>query len=168
MTRSGFILKWTAYGIALCLVLVFNYYVLALLPLGAVPQLIPIVVMAVGLLEGPRGGAGFGIAAGLVLAASVHASVCWVAILSLCGWVCGLLAQYALRRDVVGFFPAVLAAEGIFCGCKVLFHWVSGTAAPGVLLQVALPEYLWTVVFAGPVYALCRFCCRHFGRIYYE
>lgn len=168
MTRSDFILKWTAYGIALVLVLVLNYYVLALLPLGAVPQLVPMMVVAVSILEGPRAGAGFGLAAGLVVSAATHASVVWAVILSLCGWGCGLLALYVLRRDFVGFFPTVLAVEAVLCGGAVLLHWLRETAGLAVLLRVALPEYLWTVVFAVPVYGICRFCCRHVGRIYYE
>lgn len=168
MTRGDFGLKWTAYGVALILVWICNYHILARLPLGAVPQLIPMMAVAVAVLEGPRAGAGFGLAAGLAAAAAAHASPLWGAVLSLGGWVCGLLAQYVLRRDFVGFLPAALAAEALCCGGMVLFRWVRDTADLTVLLRLALPEYLWTVVFAVPVYGLCRFCCRHFGRIYYE
>lgn len=168
MTRGDFGLKWTAYGVALILVFILNYYVLALLPLGALPQLMVMMAVAVGVLEGPRAGAGFGLAAGLAAAAAAHASPLWGAVLSLCGWGCGLLAQYVLRRDFVGFLPAALAAEALYCGGGVLFRWVRDTADLAVLMRLALPEYLWTVVFAMPVYGICRFCCRHFGRIYYE
>ena len=168
MTRNEFGLKWTVYGIALFLVLILNYYVLALLPLGAVPLLIPMMVVAVGILEGARAGAGFGIAAGLVLAAATHGSTLWVCLLSLCGWVCGLLAQYVLRRDFVGFLPAALVLAFLRCGYMVFSGWAGGAAEVTVLLRVALLECLWTVLFAMPVYGMCHFCCRHYGRIYHE
>lgn len=167
MTRRDFYLKWTVYGIALLLVTVVNYYVLNHLPLGAPPLLIPLAVAAAGILEGARAGAGFGIAAGLVLSAAVHGSPLWVCGLSLLGWVCGLLAQYVLRRDFVGFFLMALAA-GALRVLWLLLSGVAGGVAPlSVLLPVAAAEQLWTLVFAGPVYGLFRFCCVHYGRIYH-
>ena len=168
MTRNDTFLKWAAYGVALLLVTVLNYYVLALLPLGGVPLLIPVMAAAVGILEGARAGAGFGIAAGLVLSAITHGSPLWVCGLALCGWVCGLLAQYVLRRDFVGFLLASVVTGLLRSICLVLAGLVSGLAELPVLMQVAGPEFLWTVVFSLPVYGVCHFCCRHYGRIYYE
>ena len=168
MTRSDFGLKWTAYGVALALMLVLNYYVLSFFPFISVPLLIPVMVVAVGVLEGARPGAGFGMAAGVLLSAATHGSVLWVCGLSLVGWVCGLLAQYVLRRDFVGFFLAALAVGGLRAAALLVLGLLRGTAELSVLASVALPEYLWTLIFAAPVYLLCRFCCRHFGRMYHE
>lgn len=77
MTPRDIAWKWTAYGAALALITIFNYYVLTFLPLGAVPMLLPVTAVAVGVLEGARAGAGFGIAAGIVLAAATHGSLLW-------------------------------------------------------------------------------------------
>ena len=79
MTPRDIAWKWMAYGAALALITVFNYYVLTFLPLGAVPMLLPVTAVAVGVLEGARAGAGFGIAAGIVLAAATHGSLLWAA-----------------------------------------------------------------------------------------
>lgn len=168
MTRRDFMWKWLSYGVALILVTIVNYNVLTLLPLHAVPLLLPAMAVAVGILEGAASGAGFGIAAGLMLSAATHGSLLWVAGLSLLGMVCGLLTQYVLRRDFVGFLLASLVAgllrEGVQLGVRLL----GGAAGPEALLRVAVPEFLWTIVFAIPVYGICHFCCRRYGRIYHE
>ncbi len=168
MTRTDTFLKWLAYGVALALVLVLNYHVLTFLSFVTVPPLLPVMAAAVGILEGARSGAGFGMAAGLMLSAATHGSPLWVCGLSLVGWVCGLLAQYVLRRDFVGFFLATLAVGGLRAAALPLMGAAGGLADVPVLLSVSLREYFWTLVLAWPVYALCLFCCRHYGRIYHE
>lgn len=168
MTRRDFILKWTAYGAALLLTGLLNYYVLTFLPLSAVPLLLPAAAVAVGILEGAAAGAGFGIAAGTLMAAALHGSALWVCALSALGWACGLLAQYVLRRDLVGFLLACLTAGVVYEGGQLAFRALRGGAALSALLKVAAPEFFWTVVFAVPVYGMCGFCCRHYGRIYHE
>lgn len=168
MTRRDFILKWTAYGAVLALVAVLNYCVLTFFPLGGVPLMIPAAAVAVGILEGAISGAGFGIAAGVVMAACVHGSPMWVFALSLAGWLCGLLAQYVLRRDVVGYFLSCLVCGLLYALGQVAARRLGGAADLAVLLRVAAPEFFWSMVFAMPVYGMDRFCCRHFGRIYHE
>lgn len=168
VTRQDFIWKWLAYGVALALVTIANYNVLNLLPLRAVPLLLPAMAVAVGILEGAVSGAGFGIAAGLALSAAAHGSLLWVAGLSLLGLVCGLLAQYVLRRDFVGFLLACLVGGLLYEGGQIGVRLLAGTAGLETLLRVAVPEYLWTIVFSIPVYGLCYFCCRRCGRIYHE
>ena len=168
MTRRDFILKWTAYGVVLALVAVLNYCVLTFLPLGGVPLMIPAMAVEVGVLEGASAGAGFGLAAGVVMAAAVHGSPLWVCGLAAVGWVCGLLAQYVLRRDIVGYLLACLIGGMLFALCQVAVRLMGGTAGLAALARVAAPEFLWTMVFSLPVYGGCRFCCRHYGRIYHE
>ena len=153
MTPRDIAWKWTAYGAALALITIFNYYVLTFLPLGAVPMLLPVTAVAVGVLEGARAGAGFGIAAGIVLAAATHGSLLWAAGLPLLGWICGLLAS--------------LVSQLLYELSQILPRLAAGAALPA-LLRTAAPEYLWTLVFGVPVYGLCLFCCRHYGRIYHE
>ncbi len=168
MTRSDLIWKWVSYGVVLALTAILNYHVLNYLPLGAVPVLPLTAAVAVGVLEGAPSGAGFGMAAGLVLTAATHGSPGWVLFLALAGWLCGLLAQYVLRRDLVGFVPSCLAAAAVGEALHILPRLLGRAAALPVLLRVAGPELLWTMVFSFPVYWMCRFCCRHYGRIYHE
>jgi hypothetical protein len=133
-----------------------------------VPALLPAGAVAVGVLEGAAAGAGFGLAAGVMMAAATHGSFLWVIALASAGWVCGLLTQYVLRRDIVGYLLACLVSGLLREALEVSVRLLAGTAELPVLLQVAVPEFAWTLVFAIPVYGMCHFCCRHYGRIYHE
>ncbi len=167
MTRKDIALKWAAYLVALAVTALFNYNILGLLPIS-LPLLIPMAAVSVGILEGPRFGGAFGIVAGLALSVIGHKTLLAIPLLTLVGWLCGLLARHALRRDLVG---NTLCAAGVLVilecwqvGIRILRH----VAAPALLVRVALPELLWTVLFSVPVYWVCRFCCVHYGRIYHE
>ena len=167
MTRRDITLKWIAYGVALAVITVFNFSVLGRLPI-ALPLLLPMAAVAVGVLEGARFGAGFGIAAGLVMATVGHHGLICLPLLALLGWVCGLVAQYVLRRDLVGHLICAAAAMLLLEICRVGFLLITHTAAPGLLIKIAAGELVWTLVFSFPVYWICRFCCRRYGRIYHE
>ena len=168
LTRRDLMWKWLAYGLSLALVTVINYCVLNQLPLGAIPVLLPVTAVAVGVLEGTKSGAGYGMAAGIVMAAATHGSMAWVFLLCVLGWICGLLALYVLRRDFVGYLLACLVAGLLYEAGQVLPRLVSGAAGLPVLLRVAGLEYLWTAAFAIPVYGLYHLCCQKCGRIYHE
>lgn len=166
MTRADRIRKWIIYAVALFLLTVLNYDVLAAFSLSAVPLLLPAAIVAAGVLEGPVFGAGFGLAGALLMyAAGAGAAV--VVTLPAAGLCCGLVAQYVLRRDFWGFVPAFLCVMLLWEACQALPRLLAGVSVWPVVRRAAA-EYLWTAAFAAPVYALCRFCCAHYGRIYYE
>lgn len=167
MTRRDTMIKWAAYGVMLALLAAVNYYVLGPLPI-ALPLLLPMAAVAVGVLEGAGFGAGFGIAAGLVMSALSHAGPGCIPALSLAGWLSGLAAQYMLRRDVLGHLICCVAAGLCWELFQVASRLLAHTAPLLILLRVALPELLWTLALAIPVYWAGRFCCIHYGRIYHE
>lgn len=167
MTRQDTLLKWAAYGVALVVITLLNYYVLALLPIS-LPLLLPVAAVAVGSLEGATFGAGFGIAAGLVMATAGHGGPACVAAVAAAGWLSGLLAQYVLRQDFWGHLLCACLTLLIWEGYHILRLLAEGAAPLGVLVRVALPELLWTLLFSIPVYWIGRFCCLHYGRIYHE
>lgn len=167
MTRRDTIIKWTAYGLALILLAVVNYYVLGPLPI-ALPLLMPMAAVAAGTLEGAGFGAGFGIAAGAVMSGLGHGGPGCIAALSAIGWLAGLVTQYLLRRDVWGHLLCCAAAALIWELWAVGSRLLSRTAPLTVLGRVALPELGWTLALAIPVYWIFRFCCVHYGRIYHE
>ncbi|MCI8916951.1 MAG: hypothetical protein HFF26_09860 [Oscillospiraceae bacterium] len=167
MTRRDKILRWTAYLIALWVVAVVNYYVLAPLPM-ALPQLLPILAVAGGTLEGAPFGAVYGFAAGLVMSGLGHLGPGCAAALALFGWAAGLTTQYLLRRDVWGHLICSVAAALLWELWEVGSRLLTGAAPLRVLLGVAGPELLWTLLLALPVYWAGRFCCVNYGRIYHE
>ncbi|MDE6260889.1 MAG: hypothetical protein K2M42_08535 [Oscillospiraceae bacterium] len=167
MTRRDIIIQWTAYLLTLWLVAVVNYYVLGPLPI-ALPLLLPILAVAGGTLEGAPFGAIYGGACGAVMSSLGHLSPGCIAALSLFGWAAGLTTQYVLRRDVLGHLICSAVAALIWELWTVGGRLIAHTAPPQVLLRVAVPELLWTLALALPVYWAGRFCCVNYGRIYHE
>ncbi len=168
MTRWDYIWQWASYTIALLAVAFLNFLVLTRLPLGAVPILVPTVAFAVGVLEGPVPGAGFGIVVGVVYSALTRGSALWVIVLPLLGLAIGLLAKYVIRRGLVAFLLSVLVTAVLYDAGQVVIRLVRGVAELEPLMQVAVPECFWTVVFSILAFWLCHICCRYFGRIHHE
>ena len=167
MTRRDLTLKWIAYLVGLAVITIFNYNLLSWLPIS-LPLLLPMAAVAVGTLEGPKFGAGFGIAIGLVMATVGHRSLICIAVLALFGWLSGILTVHALRRDLVGHIICAVGVMILWEAWQVGIRLLSHTATFTLLLKVALPELLWTLIFSFPVYWVFRFCCVHYGRIYHE
>ncbi len=167
MSRGDMTLKCVAYGLALAAVAVLNYTLFVSLPLP-VPLLLPMLAVAAGTLEGPGFGGGLGAAAGLLMSAAGHAPLWAIPLLALLGWAAGVLARQVLRRDLIGHLVCAAGAMLLWELWQVGSRLVRGVAGARVLLQTAWPELLWTMVLSLPVYALARFCCVHYGRIYHE
>ncbi len=167
MTRRDTILKWIAYLVALAVITIFNFSVLGRIPIP-LPLLLPMVAVAVGTLEGPKFGAAFGMVSGLVMTAVGHNSLVCIPLLAIIGWLCGLLAEYVLRRDLVGHILSAVGIMVLWEAYQVISRIASDVAAPSLLLRIALGEWFWTLLFSFPVYWACRFCCLHYGRIYHE
>ena len=138
LTRRDLMWKWLAYGLSLALVTVINYCVLNQLPLGAIPVLLPVTAVAVGVLEGPKSGAGYGMAAGIVMAAATHGSMAWVFLLCVLGWICGLLALYVPTAisEVITYVPMLGSASYI-------------TFITGNVMNLKLPVAINAIDIAG-------------------
>jgi len=167
MTRRDTILKWTSYLAVLALTAVVNYYVLGPLPIP-LPQLLPLLAVAGGTLEGAPFGAIYGGACGAVMSGLGYLGPGCIISLSAFGWLAGLTTQYVLRRDVWGHLICSAAVSLLWELWAVGTRLLSRTAPPEVLLRVAVPELLCTLALALPVYWAGRFCCVHYGRIYHE
>ena len=167
MTRRDITIKWIAYLVGLAIVTIFNYNILGWLPIS-LPLLMPMAAVAVGTLEGPRFGAGFGIVAGFLMSTAGHSSLAHIFILSLIGWVSGLLTVHALRRDLVGHIICAIGTMLLWEVWQVGYRAINHVADVRLLVNTALPELLWTLVLSLPVYWIFRFCCVHFGRVYHE
>ena len=101
MTRRDIVLKWASYLVVLWLTAMVNYYVLPFLPIP-IPLLLPVLAVAGGTLEGAPFGAVYGMACGALMSGLGGPSPRCIATLSAFGWAAGLIAQYVLRRDVLG------------------------------------------------------------------
>lgn len=167
MNQRAAVSKVVAYAVALVVIAMLNYHVLGPLPIP-LPLLLLCAAVAVGTLEGPRFGAGFGLAAGLLMASLGHTDpVCLPAVTAM-GWGAGVLTQHVLRRDLVGYLLCALAGLLIWELWQVTSRLSAGVAGASPLLRTAGREMLCSLIFALPVYWIGRFCCRYYGRIYHE
>ena len=163
MTTRDFIIKWTAYTLALLPVWFANAFLLSQFPLfGVVPMLLPLCAIAVATLEGATAGAGFGLAVGILYDAVTLEGIpgAMTFLLALLGLGAGLLAQYALRQDLIGCLIcsalALCAIDLLRIGLRLLH-----AAAPlRPMLAVAGKEILWSLCFVPLLYLLFRWVFR--------
>lgn len=158
MTTKDFCIKWLAYALALALVWLLEAYLLSALPLfGVKPMLLPLCAVATAVLEGSAGGAGFGLAVGLLFDAT-QPGVPGVTILlmALLGLGLGLLAQYVLRQDLVGCLICSALALFAIDGLRILWRLLVGSAPLRGMLILAGKEILWSMCFSPLVYLIFR------------
>ena len=167
MTRRDIIIQWTAYLVILWLTAMVNYYVLPSLPIP-IPLLLPVLAVAGGTLEGAPFGAAYGMACGAVQYGLGGGHALCIAALSAFGWIAGLITQYVLRRDAWGHLICSGVMLVLWESWEVGTRMMRDTAPTEVLLRVGVPELICSALFILPVYWAGRFCCVHFGRIYYE
>lgn len=155
MTRGDFLIKWGVYALALLPLWLLELYVLSAFPvLGVVPMLLPQAAIVVAVLEGPVGGAGFGLGVGLLYDA-VHGGLGGMTLgLAVLGVVLGVAARYALRQNLVSCLICAAGALFLIAGARVLTHLVRGVGELPALLRVAGLEALWSLILTIPVYFL--------------
>lgn len=169
MTRRDHVIQWTAYGIALLLVALAEHLVFSRTQLfGVMPVLLPSALVACATLEGPRSGAGFGIAVGVLMSIFAMGGFWRMAVCSAAGLAAGLITRYVLRQDFVGHFLCCFFALFLRMIWCIGTRLISGAAGLPALLLVGFPELLWSMIFTVPVYLLFLFICRHWGRIYHQ
>lgn len=169
MTRRDDILRWTAYGLALLLVMGAERLILNRIPVyGAIPVLLPLALVACAVLEGAKAGAAYGIAVGVLMTVGAGGGHWRVIVCSAAGLGAGLLARYVIRHDFVGHLLCCLAVLLLRLAWCVGVRLLDGAATAEVLLSVAIPELLWSMVLSVPVYFLYRFVCRRWGAQYFQ
>lgn len=168
MTRQDFVKKWIFYGLALAIAAGLQGLVFARFRLmGTMPVLLPLALAALATLEGAAAGAGFGVAVGVV---SMYAdgSGAWIILAaSLGGLAVGLMAQYVLRQDFIGYIICSLGIYALRLAWCVLPRWLEQIAPLEVLLRVGVPELLWSLALSPVIYLLFRFMYRRWGSAYY-
>ncbi|NCB62176.1 MAG: rod shape-determining protein MreD [Clostridia bacterium] len=165
MTRHNQYFKWLMYLLALLPVWFLETALLRRVPVfGVFPMLLPFAVVAVAVLEGAVSGAAFGLAVGILCDVAYYGTGGSMTIgLALVGAATGLMTQYALRQNFWGFLLCSCGALTALDTLRVLRRLLGGMAPLVPLLRVAVPEVLWSLVFAPAVYILFRFVRRRIG-----
>lgn len=165
MTRQAMILKWLIYTLALFPVWFLETAVLRRLPVfGVFPMLLPLAAVAVAVLEGAVAGAGFGLVTGLLCHTVYYGTggsmILGVALLGACA---GMVSQYGLLQNFWGYLLCCTGAVSALDLLRVIWRLLAGVAPLNVLLRVAVPEALWSLVFTPFVYLLFRAVYRRVG-----
>lgn len=156
MTRRDFLLKWLLYALGLLPILALSLYVLPQFPIfGIIPSLLPVAAITVAVLEGPVGGAGFGLFVGILsdsLIPSIPGSMTFgLAFLGLCA---GAAARYGVRQNMLGCLICSSGTLFLINLVRILFLLSKHKATLGALISVALPEIFWSLVFLPLIYGI--------------
>ena len=165
MTRRDLFHKWFAYALGLLPVWVLDAYILPRYPLwGTVPMLLPLAVAAVAVLEGAYSGTGFGLAVGLLWELAYPGGFGGqVFFLALAGMAMGAVSQYALSQSFAGCLICSAGVLGLLDLLRVGLRLFINAAGLTALLQVAVPEFLWSLAWTPLVWLLFRFIYNRVG-----
>ena len=159
MTRRDFIHKWLVYALGLLPVWLLDAYILPRVPLWGtvVPMLLPLAAAAVAVLEGAYAGTGFGMAVGLLWELAYPGGFGGqVFYLALAGMAMGAVSQYALNQSFVGCLICAAGELALLDFLRVTRMLFINAASLSALLQVAVPEFLWSLVWTPLVWLLFR------------
>jgi hypothetical protein len=157
--RRQSILLWVAYAAAFLITRFFATGIFGRFPLlGGVPNAIPVAIALVAVGEGSVPGSIFGLCAGLfgyLAPGGGGASLIMAGALE--GMTAGFFWQQRPRHPFRRSLLACLCAVAIAELKSILGGLLLGSASLGVLLRIALPEGLYSLLLALPAYLLFRF-----------
>ena len=158
MTRRDFIHKWTVYALGLLPVWALDAYILPRWPLfGITPMLLPLAAAAVAVLEGAYSGTGFGLAVGLLWELAYPGGFGGLVFgMALAGMAMGAVSQYALRQSFPGCLICSAGALAFVDLLRIIRMLFTRSAPLPALLQVAVPEFLWSLAWTPLVWLLFR------------
>ena len=165
MTRRDFIHKWFIYALGLVPIWLLDACILPRYPLwGSVPMLLPLAAAAVSGLEGAYSGAGFGLAVGLLWELAYPGGFGGLVFyLALAGMAMGAVSQYALSQSFLGCLICSAGVLGLLDCLRVARMLFINAASLSSLLQVAVPELLWSLIWSPLVWLLFRAIHSHVG-----
>ena len=158
MTRRDLIHKWFIYSLGLLPVWLLDAYLLPRYPIGGIsPMLLPLAVAAVAGLEGAFAGTGFGMGVGLLWELTYPGGFGGLVFgMALAGMLMGAVSQYALSQSFPGCLicsAGVLAAlDALRIARGLLVH----AAQLPDMLQVAVPEFFYSLVWTPLIWLLFR------------
>ena len=165
MTRRDQIHRWAVYALGVLPLWLLDAYILPRFPLwGVSPMLFPSAVAAVALWEGAYAGTGFGMAVGLLWELAYPGGFGGtVFFLALAGMISGGLTQYALSQSLPGCLLCSAGTLAALDGLRVAGKLISRAASLPALLQVAVPEFLLSLLWTPVIYLLFRAIYRRVG-----
>jgi len=126
------------------------------------PLIMPMLVIGVGLFEGPTWGGGFGLAAGVLSdMAFSDTTIFFTVILTALGMGMGLASQYLFSRGFPSYILTSAVALVLIALLQLFPLLVFFGQSPLALLRVAGLQTMYSLLFALPIYWLARRLGRH-------
>ncbi len=157
MTQRDFILKWLLYALALLPIFILDLYILPWFPIfGIIPTLFPLAAVAVAVLEGPIGGAGFALFIGILSDAFIPFGLPGAStiLLTLVGFGVGTLVRYGVRQNFIGCLLCCSSTLGLLALIRIFFSLLAGKGSLLSLFSVAIPEVIISLVFTPLIYGI--------------
>ncbi len=156
MTLQNQIRKWLTYALAVVPIWLLDAFILPRLPVfGVSPMLLPACVAAVAVREGCTCGTAFGMGVGLFWELAYPGGFgIMVFAMALAGFLAGKAAQLVLSRSFLGYLFCSAVILAVVDLARVGRGMLTRSAEFTVLLQVAVPEYLLSLLWTPVIYAV--------------
>ena len=158
MTTQDQTRKWLCYALGVLPFWLAETQILNRVPLfGVIPVLLPLAAVAVGLWEGARDGAVFGLCLGIIADATYPGAPGGMIFgLSLLGFLTGAMSQYGVRQTFVGYAMCAGVSMGLLELSRVGWSLFTHLGPPDAIVLVALKEGLWSLCFIPLIYPLFK------------
>lgn len=165
MTRQDQIYKWFCYALGLFPVWVLDTLLVGRYPIfHTVPNLLPLAVTAVAVLEGTCAGVGFGMAVGLVWALGCPGGHGMLVLgMALAGLFSGAATQYGLTQNFLGCLICSGAVLTVTAILQVAWGLFIQLAPASLLLEIAGRELLASLAWTPAVYLIFWLVYRRVG-----
>lgn len=149
-------IKWGMYALAYLILYFLKSCIFNRLPLmGAIPELAPLAVAAVGCFEGSFGGAAYGLAVGFFCSAVYYrAGSMMIPVCTLTGLLSGLTTRRQIGGNVLGVTLCGVLSLLLLEGTRVFYYHFFGNNSLETLRTIAVPEGVYSLLFLLPVYLL--------------
>ena len=156
MTRGDFIYKWFWFAVATLPIWLLEDVVFShISPFGVRPMLLPLAAVAVAVLEGSVGGAGYGMAIGLLCYACwPQASPVIIPGLVAAGILIGIATRYGLKQSFISYFLCGTALLAVNDLVRILLGLLRHQAPLLVLMKTSAAEILVSLLFAPLIWVL--------------
>lgn len=152
------IIKYAAYAAAVFLTYVLQSMVFTHLEiLGTKPVLLPVLAVAIAVLEGSEIGAGYGLVCGIFCDLSFNqATIAFTIVLTVVGAAVGILSERLLEKGLVTCLLCSLGALIITAAVQVFGLLVYLHSHVMSLILTAIIQTVYSIIFALPIYYVCR------------
>lgn len=157
MARNhGSQIKWGLYALAYLVLAFLKLNLLNHLPYhGAFPELAPIAAAAVGCFEGPFSGSLYGMGVGLFCCSVYYrGGSMMIPICTLAGLLSGFTYRLQIGRNFLGVSLCGTLSVFLMEGVRLFYYHFFGGNDMEVLMRIAKPEVLYSLLFVIPIYFL--------------